>query len=455
MRIKQIEELSVQIQGLLKAPPRLQETETHNWDQMIKGDPFRLTAPSISDERKHRLLSKIRFTLFQKTALQEKIDRFKVHVSGLETASRLSFRLNRNKDPNTEITREEILNMSKVEAFISNLSMFACTLYEHQKPNERQIRWALELSHPEDEQTLDLLQVLEATHLDFFVRNNPQNSTRAERFRVHLPEEPAQMQQWTVLAFNEIHRIVTNRSRCSLDTQSEKVLDLLEEPRSRSRPFRKTLTSGILSGAKGKSFDIERAELAYGLAYWLILLWNTPWSFGLCSCGIRTVSLKQSGICHAFKASAHCYPPCYQDDKIIDHKLLLLGTTLAEIALAEPISIYVVSGGGGDVQSLRFLVQKDLITKIKLIDTLRRKCGRDDITKAVRYCLDFETNQPENDLRTENLEDFRQNILLPLEKYHRITIKHARSWSGKRLRNEEDVIAHYRDFNDDSLSEES
>lgn len=140
LRIKQTQELSVQIHGLLKAPPTLQETESHDWDQLIKGDPFRLTAPSILDERKHRLLSKIRFTLFENTALQEKVDRFKSQVSGLETASRLFLRLNQNKDPNTEIHREEILNMSKVEAFISKLSMFACSLYNRQQSHERQIR---------------------------------------------------------------------------------------------------------------------------------------------------------------------------------------------------------------------------------------------------------------------------------------------------------------------------
>lgn len=218
------------------------------------------------------------------------------------------------------------------------------------------------------------------------------------------------MQQWPVLAFDEIHRIITNHLRCSLETRSEKLLDLLEEPRSRSRPFRKMLTSGILSGAKGKSFDIERAELAYGLAYWLVLLWNTPWSLGLCSCGIRGTYLVQSGTRHAFKAhidSAHWDPPCYQDDKMVNHKLLLLGTTLAEIALTEPISISSVESG-----SVQFIFQEQMITKTRLIDTLRKKCGRDNITKAVRYCLDLD-NEPENDLRPENLEDFQQNILLP------------------------------------------
>ncbi|KAL9614438.1 MAG: hypothetical protein Q9167_001041 [Letrouitia subvulpina] len=445
-RIKEIQDLSEQIQRLLKAPPTLYETQIHDWDQLIRGNPFRLTAPSILDERKHQLLSKIRFTLFQNTALQEKVSRFKSQISGLETASRLLLRLNQSKDSNTEITREELLNISTVKAFINNLSVFAHSLYEHQQSHEGRIRWALELSPPEDEQALDPLQYLEAIHLDFFVRNILSSSNRAQRFRVPLPEESARIRQQSVLVFDEIHRIITNHLRCPLEVQSENLLELLEEPMSRSRPFRKMLTSGILSGAKGKSFDIGRAELAYGLAYRLILLWNTPWSLRLCSCGIRGTYLVQSGTRHAFKAhinTTHWDPPCYQDDEIVDHKLLLLGTTLAEIALTEPLSLRV------EDEDVRFLFQEHLITKTELIGTLRKKCGRDNITKAVRYCLDFETNQPEGDLRPENLDDFRQNILLPLEKYHRIMIKHASSSSGKRLRNEEDVIAHYRDFQDD------
>lgn len=408
MTIKQIEELSVQIRGLLKAPSTLHETETHEWNQFFRDDSFESPALSTLDERKHRILSKIRFTLFENTALQEKVGRFKSHISDLETASRLFLRLNQNKDLNAEITSEEILNMSKVEAFISNLSMFACSLYEHQS-KERKIRWALELSPPEDEQTLDPLQIVEATHLDFFVRNALQSPVRAERFRVYLPEELVQIQQRPVLVFDEIYRLITNQ-RCSLETQSETLLDLLKEPRSQSRSFRKMLTSGIFYGARGKSFDIERAELAYGLAYWLILLWNTPWSLGLCSCGIRGTYLLQSGTRHAFKTRmnrVHWDPPCYQDERMVDHRLLLLGTTLAEIALMETLSISYDKS-----EIVQFKLQEQLIEKTKLIHTLRKKCGRDNITKAVRYCLDFD-NEPGKDLRPENIEDFRQNILLP------------------------------------------
>lgn len=166
------------------------------------------------------------------------------------------------------------------------------------------IGWALELSPPEAEHRFDPWDEPDTRYLDFFVRNIAQNLRRkARRFRVYVLGESTETQAFSIKALTKIQEILLDEQDLDVEDgpmQSFSLLDESTEGVHSSRPFRKMLTGGVHSGPNGQSFDVERAELAYGLACWFILLWDTPWLLNLCSCGIRCLRLKNASTRHAF-----------------------------------------------------------------------------------------------------------------------------------------------------------
>lgn len=405
----EILKVSKQIERLLRMTSCLDKEQSNAWVHLLNLDPFRLAEARPMEVEKIKLMQKIGFTLFRNESLLEKIARLRSQIDGLENISQLSYRMRQHKDPNTKVTHEELLNASKIKIFIDDVSRYACSLYTLQQSEEQHIRWALELSPPEVEQALDPWNEPDTTYLDFFIRNIGQaHQRKAKRFRVFVLGDLGDIQTTSIKTFSKIHEILRDEVDTVLEDGPE-LFNLLEEPKSRSKPFRKMLTEGILSGPNRKSFDVERAELAYGLAHWFVMLWNTPWSWNLCSCGIRCTRLVKSSTRHAFDpriGGPHWAPECHPAN-FANRRLLLLGITLAEIALTVPISVKP------DGHSLMFTMGERWITGRSLADKIRKQCGRDTITKAVRYCLEYEDRKPESTLRPEDFEDYRQNILLP------------------------------------------
>ena len=168
------------------------------------------------------------------------------------------------------------------------------------------------------------------------------------------------------------------------------------------------LADGVFAGPDRKSFDVERANLAYGLGHWTTLLWNTPWLSKLCSCGIRCTRLPDSGVRYAYKwpNRDHWQPTCHSTE-LEKEKLLLLGVTLAELTLASPIGVRI------EDHDAKFLVEGNWIALRELLTILRRKAGRDTIAKAVQYCLDPDSTSSKDQFRPEHMEEYCEKILLP------------------------------------------
>ena len=150
-----------------------------------------------------------------------------------------------------------------------------------------------------------------------------------------------------------------------------------------------------------KSFELERASLAFGFTLWMILLWETDWLTHICSCSFRSVHLagwqlpdghetRQPGIRHeniysAVKGFSE-YPTGGNDTSIMNggshpgpdsgaqpdeepcprrsapsDKLFLLGILLAELLLGEPIDLdeqNQVKDRWEDLQSLLWALEK-------------------------------------------------------------------------------------------------
>lgn len=407
-RVGGITELSDEIKVLLRQPginesgKSLSHSELKVWHDLIDRDVAELPSWGYLDHRKAGLVHKIGFTLFHNASLLEKIGRLKSHVEGLRDYAQKTFRLKQQTDPNQKVTPPELRHTSDLKIFVDQISTFASLLYQSRLPSSR-LEWAIELGPPDAGYALDLWSEVDRMYIDFMVRDTALDvETRASRVRISVEEKPAQ----TGFIVQRVHDVVLSHGEHL--PEFSRLFSLLEKPARRSRPLRKMLTEGVFSGKDRKSFEVERADLIYGLGHWMILLWNTPWSRDLCTCGIRCTLLADTHTRHSFSPNpqrSHRYPMCHPS-KLAEDRFILLGIALAEIALALPISVIL------EHENTTYVVGEELVSQKRLLGMLRERFGRNTITKAISYCLDPNTANLGDSL-AYHFEKYCENVVSP------------------------------------------
>ncbi|KAL9064697.1 MAG: hypothetical protein Q9161_008705 [Pseudevernia consocians] len=409
--------LSREIRKLLRQPAIVETgqpllpSELHEWGWLIKQIHEELPARHHAVHCKVDLVRKIGFTLFRNVSLSRKIDDLKIQIEGLREFTRITLRMEQEGDPNSEVKPEELRGISDLKAFFDGISTFGSQLYESQLQSPR-FQWAIELGPPEAEYALDLWSEVDTTYVDFIVKDTALNvQSKASRVQMCVEEQSAHTNDSMLHIVRRIDDVVLGHGRLEHPAEYDRFFRLLEEPRRLSRPLRKMLTEGIFSGEQRKSFEMERADLVYGLGHWMVLLWNTPWSLGLCTCGIRCIDLTNSCTRHSFlpfRRTSHFNPECHPS-KLEENKSELLGIALAEIALALPISVKPQQ------EDTIYLVDGKSTSRKRLLIMLRDRFGRNTITKA---------------------------------KYYKIFSKHVQTPSGNGLRGNMDLSRFY-DRNED------
>ena len=411
-RIDGITELSNQIKNLLHQPVNcetgqyLPHSELKDWHRIIDRDVAEIPSWYHADPG---LVGRIGFTLFRNAILLEKIGRLKIHIEGLRDFTQYTFRLKQQRDLNKKVEPAELRRISDLKIFIDRISKFGSVLYNSRLPSSR-LQWAIELAPPEAGHTLDLWSEVDTMYIDFIIRDTALDvQTKAIRVRFYVEEQLAHSNGCLPLVIQRVDQLLFSHGLREQYSEHDRFFSLLQMPIRRSRPLRKMLTDNLFSGRHRKSFEVERADLVYGLGHWMVLLWNTPWSDGLCTCGIRCTHLADACTRHSFLPCpdrSHWYPECHPSTLTAD-RFKLLGVTLAEIALAVPISVML------EQEEISFLVGKEVANRKQLLGMLREKFGRNTITKAVSYCLDPDSVGLGDSLLPDHLEQYSQNIVLP------------------------------------------
>ena len=417
-RVNGITELSNEIKNLIYQPlnseieQSLSRSELRDWHRILDHDIAGLPSSRHAAHKKASLVRKIGFALFRNTILTEKISRLESHVVGLRDFTQYTFRLEQKTDPDKKVTSEELRRISELKLFFDRMSMFGSLLYDGRLLSSR-LEWAIELGPPEAGHTLDLWSEVDTMYIDFIVRDTArQVQTKASRVRFCVEEQMADTADtngYLQLLIRRINDLVLSQGRRENRSEYDRFFRLLEEPSRRSRPLRKMLTENIFSGSHRKSFEVERADLVYGLGHWMVLLWNTPWSCGLCTCGIRCTHLADSCTRHSFLPypnRTHWLPKCHPPT-LAENRFRLLGVALAEIALAQPISVIL------EQEDTSYLIGEKIVSRKRLLGMLRERFGQKTITKAVSYCLDPDSSSLGDSLRPDHLEQYCQNITFP------------------------------------------
>lgn len=292
-------------------------------------------------------------------------------------------------------------------------------------------------------------------YIDFIVRVRDRDVQKmASRVRFFVEEQLALGNGDLPFIAQRVDEVVLDHEQPDYDSEYDRFFSLLERPSKRSRPLRKMLTEGLFSGECRENFDVERADLIYGLGYWMVLLWNTPWSCDICTCGIRCAYMTNACTRHSFSyPRRHWRPECHSSE-LAENRFVLLGVALAEIALGLPISVILQQEGTS------YRVGEELLSRKRLLAMLRERFGRNTITKAVSYCLDPDPAYLGYSLRPDHFEKYCQNIVLPyvnaniqiyvpansyfrLQTYHKTIKKHFSSAIGKQFRKDMDLSRYY------------
>lgn len=445
-RIDGITELSYEIKGLLYQPAidetgtsLLLRSELKDWHHLIDHDLAKLPSWRPAEHPKLGLMRKIGFALFRNATLQDKIDRLKSHIEGLRDFTQHTFRLRQHTDPNKKVTISELRLISDLKAFVDRISDFGNLLYASRLPSRR-LEWAVELGPPDVGYSLDLWSEVDAMYIDFVVRVTDRDvQTMASRVRFFVENELAHRNGDLPFIAQRVDEVVLGHEQPDHASEYDRSFSLLERPRKRSRPLRKMLTEGLFSGECRKNFDVERADLICGLGHWMVLLWNTPWSCDICTCGIRCTYITNTCTRHSFFSypqRSHWHPECHSS-KLAENRFELLGVALAEIALGLPISVILQQ------KDTSYRVGEELLSRKRLLAMLRERFGRNTITKAVSYCLDPDSADLGCSLRPDHFEKYCQNIVLPLQTYHKTIKKHFSSAIGERFRKDMDLPRYY------------
>ena len=378
------------------------------WRDVLAG---RVLVNSWSLQHDESITRKATFALFRNDVLKDKIDGLERSIEGLKRFTQMIFRLRHDSDPESKITRSE-LRLLHQQLFVDHISESGGSLYRSLASFSK-FEWAVELSPPGAAHALDLLSKKTEMYVDFIVRPVARvGHIKARRLRIDLEKVPVHTVGYLDLMEQRIEDVFRGHDGPDFDSENNRIFDLLEKPIKRSRAFKKLLIDGLFSEEHRKNFEADRADLIYGLGHWMILLWNTPWISDLCTCGIRCIHLADATMRHSFlprpdaghmDRDLDCHPR-----SLAGHRFELLGVTLAEIALALPISVQVKG------ENTRFyVIGGEWTSREGLLEMLTEKYGLRTITMAVSYCLGPDSHEHRDSLPPDHLEQYCRNVVVP------------------------------------------
>jgi hypothetical protein len=156
----------------------------------------------------------------------------------------------------------------------------------------------------------------------------------------------------------------------------------------------------------------ERLRLtraAISLTNWSVLLWDTPWTRSICSCCIQFVSTARetedkSKLVATISAKVRC-----EKDRSdhLSRKALLLGTSLAEIAIRQQLDVRMPSDG-----KPTFRLAGAWISAKELLEMVGRE--RDlPYERAVRYCFwyDEECRRQAREFHPDDIIRFKEQVM--------------------------------------------
>ncbi|EPE26729.1 hypothetical protein GLAREA_02643 [Glarea lozoyensis ATCC 20868] len=162
----------------------------------------------------------------------------------------------------------------------------------------------------------------------------------------------------------------------------------------------------ITRGRRETGYRQQLARAAIGLVNWTMLLWNTPWTDGICSCQLRFVTFRRKEInitVATFAAANTCEKT--RRPHIMD-KSLLMGISLAELAIMQSVTVNLCIG-----EATNFSVGGKTITEKELLDYVKTRNGP-GYRSAVWYCFEYSRKLERGEgFRPHDILVFKENVI--------------------------------------------
>lgn len=382
-------------------------------DQRLWSDIFEtvdLTMRRHKSATRAGLLKRVDFVLGKNDKLQEKLDRLEKLVKSLDTISRRYLRDQQNADPEKKVTDEELRTLDNAFNLEKELSEFASGLFTFHSDLNHVHEWDLELRLPDPDGDAALPDITDiaSLNIDFLLRCKCLcERNMASRFRVeYRTRYHSQGNDRPSLAGDfMIDQIRSCSSVPHFHGTFDKPCHSLELLHTLDRPLKMLFGEGETSLITQKAFELDRISIALALVNWVILLYNTPWTSAPCTCKIRRMQLQSSQERYVFVTNldTHSGRACFGED-LSNRKLVLLGTALAELALATSLT-------AEKDDEVVFWKNDKRMSRAELLQHLERSRRRMGITEAVRYCLN--TSETSGNIRPERLQEYVLKILEP------------------------------------------
>jgi hypothetical protein len=313
--------------------PRLsndvQEPTAENWQRWQE----KLESLSTSRKKfnpKPNWISKVCFASFRGANLEERTKRLKDKIDDLREFSTTAYWYAQTLD-DKPVTEGELVRLLDRKQWIDELSNTLTQLYRDCGIADE--IWSLVLSAPDEEGGLLSIDDQADILIEFDVFQVNQAKRNFEPVGI-IPLRCSELRQRTLRELlSEAHR----------STQ-------LIIPKRWSQTIKELLVTGLSQTLPQSGMDprITHTTTALRLVNWTILLWHTPWTFDACTCRIRCVCLdlqgeKWSATITAMPSSL-LGPPCH-DLALANRRALLLGISLAELALGKKITVTFDSAG--------------------------------------------------------------------------------------------------------------
>lgn len=411
-RLMQIRDLIESLEAHLKLSDeheQLPPTEHRRWREIFEN----LKMNRYQSAPRPGALERVAFALVKNNQLKEELDRLEALVEGLDTYSRQLLRDQQKSNPEKKVTNEELQTLDNAFTLEKELSKFATDLFIFHSDSNQVHEWDLELRLPDADGDAALPEITDIASLsiDFLLQCKCLcEIDMARRFRVeYRTRYHSQGNDPPSLAGESmIDQIRSCSSGPHLfgEFEFDKPCRNLEHPSTQDRSLKMMFGEGEARGIMWKAFEHDRVSIALALVNWVILLYNTPWTSAPCTCKIRRIQLQNLQERYVFvsELDTHSGPACFGED-LSNRKLVLLGTTLAELAFATSLTV-----SGGDEEVI-FTKNDKNVSRAEILQDLRRLRRPIGITEAVRYCLN--TSETPGDIRAERLREYAENILEP------------------------------------------
>ncbi|KAH7264603.1 hypothetical protein B0J15DRAFT_581636 [Fusarium solani] len=145
-----------------------------------------------------------------------------------------------------------------------------------------------------------------------------------------------------------------------------------------------------------------------------MLLWGTPWTDGICTCGLRFVTVTLSNgltqMAVTFQRRMFCDRDQFEEiETIRARKALLLGISLAEFALTQPVKVKMQENG-----EPLFCTGDNWGPEKELLDAVAAGAGR-PYREAVWYCSKYDRDL--SDFRPHHFLLFQEHVVKQLYKH--------------------------------------